>query len=48
MLKISFRLNVECITLYCFSLENFNRQKEEVDMLMKMLADLADDCAKPG
>jgi tritrans,polycis-undecaprenyl-diphosphate synthase [geranylgeranyl-diphosphate specific] len=29
-------LNVKQLTLYCFSLENFNRTKEEVDFLMKL------------
>jgi len=29
-------LNIKQITLYCFSLENFKRSKEEVDFLMKL------------
>lgn len=29
-------LNVNELTLYCFSIENFNRGKEEVDFLMKL------------
>lgn len=29
-------LNIKEITLYCFSIENFNRSKEEVNFLMKL------------
>jgi len=29
-------LGIKQLTLYCFSLENFNRTKEEVDFLMKL------------
>ena len=29
-------LNIKEITIYCFSLENFNRPKKEVDFLMKV------------
>jgi len=29
-------LNIKQLTLYCFSLENFKRTKEEVDFLMKL------------
>jgi len=29
-------LNIKQLTLYCFSLENFKRTREEVDFLMKL------------
>jgi ditrans,polycis-polyprenyl diphosphate synthase len=32
-------LRMECVTVYAFSVENFNRSKEEVDGLMALAAD---------
>jgi len=34
----SSRLGLECLTLYSFSLQNWNRPKEEVDFLMDLYA----------
>lgn len=36
-LKWCLDLGIESITLYCFSIENFNRPKEEVEELMRLL-----------
>ena len=40
-------LNIKCLTLYAFSVENFNREKSEVDHIMDLLEqslyELADD-----
>ncbi len=36
------RMGVEALTLYSFSLENWNRPKDEVDALMDILADYLD------
>ena len=33
------KLGIECLTLYTFSTENWNRPKEEVDALMTLLVD---------
>lgn len=30
------RLNIRCVTVYAFAIENFNRPPEEVDALMKL------------
>jgi ditrans,polycis-polyprenyl diphosphate synthase len=30
------RLNIHCVTVYAFAIENFNRPTEEVDALMKL------------
>jgi undecaprenyl diphosphate synthase len=34
---------VRCLTLYAFSVENWNRPKDEVDALMKLLGQFLDD-----
>ncbi|CAG8815943.1 5167_t:CDS:2, partial [Gigaspora rosea] len=35
-LNICFHLGVKVVTIYAFSIENFKRPKEEVDMLMEL------------
>jgi len=37
IIKTSAKLGIECLTLYAFSTENWNRPKLEVDTLMKIL-----------
>jgi undecaprenyl diphosphate synthase len=37
IIKSSAKLGIECLTLYAFSTENWNRPKLEVDTLMKIL-----------
>ncbi|MDI9338053.1 MAG: isoprenyl transferase [Alphaproteobacteria bacterium] len=39
IVKISNELQVNYLTLYAFSVENWNRPKEEVDALMELLAE---------
>ena len=44
-------LKIECLTFFCFSTENFNRSKEEVDYLFDLfrgLANMKDDLKKHG
>lgn len=38
ILKACSEFNIEYLTVYAFSTENWNRQKEEVDFLMSLLA----------
>ncbi|KAK6197316.1 cis-prenyltransferase [Scheffersomyces amazonensis] len=39
VLDVCFRTGVEHVTIYAFSIENFNRSKEEVDTLFSLLRD---------
>ena len=36
ILDICLRLRIRAVTVYAFSIENFNRSKEEVDTLMRL------------
>ena len=36
-LKAAVEFGIECLTVYAFSTENWNRPKEEVDLLMELL-----------
>ena len=36
MLEICMRLNVRCVSVYAFAIENFKRTPEEVDALMTL------------
>src|SRR5438046_10050142 len=38
VVRAAGEIGIKYLTLYAFSVENWNRQKEEVDMLMKYLA----------
>ncbi|KAI9470114.1 MAG: di-trans,poly-cis-decaprenylcistransferase [Benjaminiella poitrasii] len=42
MLKICMQLDIEAVTVYAFSIENFNRSKEEVDYLMELFCEAFD------
>ncbi|MCG8335541.1 MAG: polyprenyl diphosphate synthase [Proteobacteria bacterium] len=39
LLQWCWKLNIKIITLYAFSTENFNRSSDEVDALMRLLAE---------
>lgn len=39
MLSVCFRLGVNHVTIFAFSIENFNRSQEEVDTLFQLLRD---------
>lgn len=39
MLDICMQLGIEAVTVYAFSLDNFNRSKEEVDYLMQLFCE---------
>ena len=39
-------LDIKELSLYCFSMQNFNRSKEEVDYLMNIFADAAKEALK--
>ena len=36
MLEVCMRLNIHCVSVYAFSIENFKRSPEEVDALMEL------------
>jgi ditrans,polycis-polyprenyl diphosphate synthase len=36
MLEICLKLNIRCVSVYAFSIENFKRPVEEVAALMKL------------
>ncbi len=40
MIKESFRLGIKVVSIYCFSTENWNRPKEEVDYLMTLFEEM--------
>ncbi|EGA61005.1 Srt1p [Saccharomyces cerevisiae FostersO] len=46
LLYICKRLGVKCVSAYAFSIENFNRPKEEVDTLMNLFTVKLDEFAK--
>ena len=37
MVKVCFKLNIRCVSVYVFSIENFKRPEEEVAALMKLV-----------
>ncbi len=37
IVRYSSNINLECLTVYCFSTENWNRPSDEVNYLMKLL-----------
>jgi len=39
ILDVCLQLNIQCVTVYAFSIENFKRPKEEVDALMALAKD---------
>jgi ditrans,polycis-polyprenyl diphosphate synthase len=42
------RLNIRCVTVYAFSIENFKRSPDEVDALMTLAEDKLRKLAKEG
>ena len=42
----AYRMGIQYLTVYAFSTENWNRPKEEVDALMKLLRDYMKTCLK--
>jgi len=42
----AYRIGIKYLTVYAFSTENWNRPKEEVDALMKLLRNYLKDCLK--
>jgi ditrans,polycis-polyprenyl diphosphate synthase len=48
MLEICFRLKLKCVTVYAFSIENFKRPQEEVDVLMMLLEDKLYEISQHG
>ncbi|KAI3619790.1 dehydrodolichyl diphosphate synthetase [Moniliophthora roreri] len=48
VLEICFRLNIRCVSVYAFAIENFKRSKEEVDALMVLAVDKLDELCRHG
>ncbi len=51
VVKRAAELKIECLTFFCFSTENFDRSKEEIDYLFNLFRDLKkmkDDFLKDG
>lgn len=46
LIYVCKRIGVKCISCYAFSIENFNRSKEEVDTLMELFAVKLDEFAQ--
>lgn len=42
VLDLCMQLGIEAVTVYAFSLENFNRSQDEVDYLMQLFCDAFD------
>lgn len=38
MLEICMRLNIQCVTVYAFAINNFQRSPKEVETLMDLAA----------
>lgn len=44
--EAAYRMGIQYLTVYAFSTENWNRPKDEVDALMKLLRDYMKTCLK--
>lgn len=42
VLDICMQLGIEAVTVYAFSIDNFNRSKDEVDYLMQLFREAFD------
>ncbi|KAJ3530525.1 hypothetical protein NM688_g7695 [Phlebia brevispora] len=48
VLEICMRLNVRCVTVYAFAIENFKRSPEEVDALMELAEEKLAEISRHG
>jgi len=48
ILEVCLRLGVKCVSAYAFSIENFKREKEEVDALMKLAEEKLEELCRHG
>jgi len=48
VLDVCLRLRIQCVTVYAFAIENFNRPQEEVDLLMKLAEERLVEIAQRG
>ena len=48
VLELCLRLRIQCVTVYAFSIDNFNRPKEEVDVIMKLAEERLVEIAQRG
>ncbi|KAK2459495.1 hypothetical protein APHAL10511_008479 [Amanita phalloides] len=48
ILELCLRLGVRCVSVYAFSIENFKRSKEEVDVLMKLAGEKLEELSRHG
>ncbi|KAH7906657.1 Decaprenyl diphosphate synthase-like protein [Hygrophoropsis aurantiaca] len=47
-MKLCELLKVRCVTIYAFSIENFNRSSDEVDAIMKLTEEKLREVSQPG
>ncbi|KAF8548175.1 Di-trans-poly-cis-decaprenylcistransferase [Imleria badia] len=48
VLELCLRLRIDCVTVYAFAIENFNRPKEEVDTIMDLAEERLVEIAQRG
>ena len=44
--EVAYNMGIQYLTVYAFSTENWNRPKDEVDALMKLLRNYMKNCLK--
>jgi ditrans,polycis-polyprenyl diphosphate synthase len=47
-LEICLRLNIRCVSVYAFAIDNFNRPKDEVDALMALAEEKLNELCQKG
>ncbi|KIL66985.1 hypothetical protein M378DRAFT_322594 [Amanita muscaria Koide BX008] len=48
ILEVCLRLGIRCVSAYAFSIENFKREKKEVDALMELAEEKLEELCKHG
>lgn len=48
MLEVCYYLNIKCVSAYAFSIENFKRDPEEVNALMRLAAEKLGELSQHG
>lgn len=48
MLEVCIRLNIHCVSVYAFSIENFKRSEDEVQVLMNLAEEKLIELCKQG
>ncbi|KAF9266849.1 Di-trans-poly-cis-decaprenylcistransferase [Marasmius fiardii PR-910] len=48
ILEVCLRLNIHCVSVFAFAIDNFKRPKEEVDALLNLAAEKLDELCQHG